>query len=391
MKKFLLLTIAAMLYTIGCDAQLKTERIIVKTDDIQKPERLPLVEDRPIKNVIFIIADGTGISQLYTSQLAQAGKDGLLHLQTMPVTGFSKTYSKDNLITDSAAGATAFSCGLKTDNGMIAHLPDGKSCKTILELAEDKGMSTGVVATSTITHATPASYASHVDSRSKQDEIAAQYLDAGMEVILGGGLEYFVPQSESFSKRKDDRNLVAEFETRGYDFVDNLADLNTSESDQILGLFYDSGMDSEDRTPTLQEMTDKAITVLSTNDDGFFLMVEGSQIDWAGHANDVQYELREMADFDAAVKTVLDFAVQDGETLVVLTADHETGGMTIQDSDKFSDLTVAWTTGHHTGIPVPVMAYGPHAIEFTGWWENTEIGLKVAEISGIGTLPIIIE
>ena len=201
MKKIILFTLAALLHTVGCDAQLKTESILVKTEIIQKPKRLPLVEDGPIKNVIFIIGDGTGLAQLYTGQLHLAGKDGLLNVQTLPVTGFSKTYSKSNLITDSAAGATAYSCGMKTNNGMIAYLPDGSSCKTILEMAEEKGMSTGVVATSTITHATPASYASHVESRSSQDEIAAQYLDSGMEIILGGGLEYFAPQSESFSKR----------------------------------------------------------------------------------------------------------------------------------------------------------------------------------------------
>lgn len=389
MHKIFIFTLAATLYAIGCDAQLKTEQIVVNTESIKQPERLPLVADGPIKNVIFVIGDGTGLAQLYTGQLGLAGKEGLLHVQTMPVTGFSKSYSKDNLITDSAAGATAYSCGLKTNNGMIGYLPDGTSCKTILELAEEKGMSTGVVATSTITHATPASYASHVDSRKKEDEIAAQFLDSGMEIILGGGREFFAPQSDGISKRKDNRNLIAEFEGKGYDFVDNVNDLNTSEADQILGLFYESGMDSEDRSPSLKEMTSKAIDVLSKNDDGFFLMVEGSQIDWAGHANDVQYELREVADFDAAVKTILDFAVKDGETLVVLTADHETGGLTIQESGDFSELTVAWTTGHHTGIPVPVMAYGPHAIEFTGWWENIEIGQKVAEISGIGTLPII--
>lgn len=391
MKKFLLLTLAATLYALGCDAQLKTESVVVKTENIQKPQRLPLVKDAPIKNVIFIIGDGTGLAQLYNGQLALAGKDGLLHLQTMPVTGFSKTYSKDNLITDSAAGATAYSCGAKTDNGMIGYLPDGSSCKTILELAEEKGMSTGVVATSTVTHATPASYAAHVDSRKKEDEIAAQFLDSGMEIILGGGREFFAPQSEGISKRKDNRNLIAEFEGKGYDFVDNVNDLNTSEADQILGLFYKSGMDSEDRTPSLKEMTSKAIEVLSKNEDGFFLMVEGSQIDWAGHSNDINYQIREVADFDAAIKTILDFAVKDGETLVVLTADHETGGLTIQDTKDFSDISVAWTTGHHTGIPVPVMAYGPHAIEFTGWWENIEIGQKVAEISGIGTLPVIIK
>ncbi len=378
--------------TTACGYQvIKTDSISVNTGTEVVEQNYPLIEDGPIKNVIFIIGDGTGLAQLYSGQVNLVGTDNKLNVQKMPVTGLVTTHAANRLITDSAAGATAYSCGVKTNNGMIGQLPDGRACKTILEMAEDQGKSTGLVATSTITHATPASYASHIDSRSKQAQIAEQYVTSSVEVLLGGGLEYFIPKSESGSSRDDSRNLVEEFEANGYEFVENAEELNNSDSGKLLGLFSMSGMPSEVRTPTLSEMTSKALDVLSSNDEGFFLMVEGSQIDWAGHGNNAAYAMRELADFDAAIKTALDFALEDGETLVVVTADHETGGMNLLSGKTEEELKIVWTTDYHTGIPVPLMAFGPHAIEFTGWMDNTEVGIKVAEISGFGMLPEIIE
>ncbi|MBO6524422.1 MAG: alkaline phosphatase [Balneolaceae bacterium] len=391
MKRSIYGTILLLILSVNCTAQeSNTIQVAVKPEVVN--ERLPLVEDRPIKNVIFIIGDGTGLVQLTSGQYKLVGAEGLLHLQTMPVTGIVKTYSSNGLITDSAAGATAYSCGVKTDNGKIAQLPDERECKTILELAEEKGLSTGIVSTSGVTHATPASYAAHVRARGMEEEIAVDYLEADMEVILGGGWEFFIPSGEEGSEREDNRNLINEFEEKGYEYVDSKMALESSESDKLLGLFSPGGMPSEDRTPTLAEMSSKAIEVLSQNEDGFFLMIEGSQIDWGGHGNDTEYVLREVKDFDAAIKRVLDFAVEDGETLVVLTADHETGGMAINSHyDRRDEVEIAWTTTGHTGVPVPLMAYGPHAIKFTGWQENTEVGIKVAELFGVGTLPQIIE
>jgi alkaline phosphatase len=388
---FSLILICLSTQSIHGFQQLDIDSLAVK-NSVQRPlERLPLVEDRPIKNVILIIGDGIGMAQLASAQINFAGPDGELQSQRMPVTGFFNTHSANRLITDSAAAGTALSCGIKTNNGMLAQLPDNRNCKTILELAEEKGKSTGLVATSTITHATPASYASHIDSRNKQDEIAVQYLKSGVEVFLGGGIEYFVPQSDTSSARTDDRNLILEFESIGYEVVNSKEELNTSNSERLLGLFSDSGMPSENRTPTLREMSEKAIEVLNTNENGFFLMIESSQIDWAGHANDLEYILREFKDLESAVESVLDFAVQDGETLVVLTSDHETGGMNIISGDTQDKLAIAWATGNHSGVPVPLLAYGPHAIQLTGWWDNTEIAIKLAEMAGLGVLPQIIE
>ena len=384
-KSLLLLILIA----IGCSGGREIE---VKKTHSSNSERLPLVEDKPIKNVILLIADGTGIAQISSGQLNLVGADGYLNLQRMPITGIVKTQSSNSLITDSAAGATAYSCGMKTDNGMIAFLPDESHCKTLLEIAEEKGMSTGLVATSTITHATPSSFAAHVRSRGNQTGIAEQYVNSGVEVFLGGGREFFIPQDEDGSSRKDNRNLIEEFESKGYEYVSTADEMMGSTSEKLLGLFANSGMDSENRTPTLGEMTNTALSNLSTNENGFFLMVEGSQIDWAGHGNNAEYAIREMKDFDDAVKVALDFAVENGETLVVLTADHETGGMTMMNSSEDAQkLRVEWVTDYHTAVPVALMAYGPHAIQFSGWNDNTDIGIKIAELMNFGEFPIILE
>lgn len=330
--------------------------------------KLPLVEDRAVKNVIFIIGDGTGLAHLAAGQLSEAGADGYLNLQRMPVTGITRTRSANSLTTDSAAGATAYFCGEKTNNGMIGMLPDAKFCKTLLELAAAAGKSTGLVVTSTVTHATPAAFAAHVPSRSMEDVIAEQYLMLGPDVILGGGLSYFVPQSDSKSKREDNRNLLSEFSDEGYEVLLNERELKNTSGRKLLGLFANGGISSSNRLPSLKQMTEKALDVLNQNDKGFFLMIEGSQIDWGAHSNNIDYVIREIRDLDEAVQSVLDFAVNDGETLVVFTADHETGGLTLLNTGKsFNTNQAEWVTDGHTAIPVVTMAYGPHAVRFTGW------------------------
>lgn len=386
MKKLLFLSVLLFISTSCQNSENKeanTEVIPVVNSDSEKTEHLPLVDGKTVKNVILMIGDGTGLAQITSGQYALVGPDGLLHMQTMPVTGFVKTHSSDNLITDSASGATAYSCGLKTYNGAIGVSPDKTPCKTILELAIEKGLSTGLVATSSITHATPASFASHVESRSMEDEIAGQLLESGTDVMLGGGFEYF---SSEF--RSDSSDLISKAEQAGYELLRTKDELYNSSSGKLLGLFADDGLERVESEPTTSEMTSRALEVLSKDEDGFFLMIEGSQIDWGGHGNNSEYVIREVQDFDNAVKAALEFAQQDGETLVVLTADHETGGMTLQRQKADGDsLEIYWTTGYHTGIPVPLMAYGPQATEFMGWRDNTYVGQKLSELLEVGTLP----
>jgi alkaline phosphatase len=183
---------------------------------------------------------------------------------------------------------------------------------------------------------------------------------------------------------------MGKFNNEGYEIVLNEDQLNITTSEKLLGLFAEDGLERNEGEPSSTTMVDKAIKILNKNDNGFFLMVEGSQIDWAGHGNNVEYLKREIKDFDEAVKEALEFAQNDGETLVVLTADHETGGMTMQRQVANGDsLEIFWTTDYHTGVPVPLMAYGPGATEFMGWRDNTYVGIKLAELLGLGELPVL--
>jgi alkaline phosphatase len=398
MKNHYLLTLAITLLIFGCNTPsssekdvLITEQLVVASETTIKGQRLSLVANQPIKNVIFMIGDGTGIAQLYSGQLQEVGPDGYLHAQRLPITGIVKTHAQDDLITDSASGATAFSCGIKTYNGVIAQDSEGNECVTLMELAQQAGMSTGLVATSGVTHATPASFATHIDSRNKYSEIAEQLVESKVDIILGGGLEYFIPSVSAGSNRDDQLNLLPSLTEQGYSVVLDRQAMMEEDSDQIVGLFSPSGMPSENRIPSLAEMTGKAVESLSSNDNGFFLMVEGSQIDWGGHANETPYVVREVKDFDDAIGVVLTFAEQNPGTLVIVTADHETGGMTINGVNQENNVVdIAWTSTGHTGTPIPLMAYGPYAVEFSGWWDNTDIGKKVADLLGFENFPLIL-
>ncbi len=397
-----------------------------------------------VENVIYFIPDGYSAGynvnyRHYKEDLGPVWDDFL--------TGMMTTHSKDNRITDSAAAGTAMATGVKTNNGFVSQTPDEENLETILEAADQAGKSTGLVATSTISHATPAVFASHVNSRNNQEEIARQYIDEGVvDVFLGGGLEYFLPESEG--GRQEERHLVNEAIDQGYQFVENREELLEIEEGTILGLFADDAMKPElhregTGQPSMAEMTSSAIDVLSQNDDGFFLMVEGSQIDWAGHANDAAWAMSDTAAFEEAVIDALEFADQDGETLIVIAGDHDTGGMTlggynskgsdveilhdvtatgdymagqlnsdrsnvtdvveeyaaitltneeaqsIQQSDNpslainqtISDYAgVGWSTTSHTGIEVPIYAYGPGSDHFRGLIDNTDVPQTMAAL-----------
>jgi len=324
------------------------------------------------KNIIFLIGDGMGISQVYAGLIANKGE---LYLNTMPVSGFSKTNSSDNLITDSAAGATAFSTGVKTYNGAIGVDSLKVPKETILEAAANKGMGTGLVATCAITHATPASFIAHQPSRGMQEEIAADFLKTDIDLFIGGGRKYF-------NQRKDGRNLLEEFASKGYDIIPSIDSLRFAKKDKVVAL-----IENEHQPPVAlgrgnmsTEASKFAMKKLRKNDQGFFLMIEGSQIDWGGHDNNTTYIATEMLDFDKTIGEVLKFAAKDGETLVVVTADHETGGFSINGGSLENGIVEGkFTTGGHTGVVVPVFAYGPQAELFSGIMENTDIYFKFLE------------
>ncbi len=344
------------------------------------------------QNIIFFIGDGMGVAQVSATSIRNSGADCYLTMEKMPITGLVKTHSAENLITDSAAAGTALASGYKTRNGMINVTPDSLKVQTIVQASQLAGKKTGVIATASITHATPAAMASHVYARGNQQAIAAQLLENKVQVLLGGGLRYFIADSAQGGIRADERNLVEEARNAGYTFVRSADELDAADSDYVLGLFALNALSGEAQEPSLAEMTQKALGLLDKNGNGFFLMVEGSQIDWEGHDNDAAGVYAQTLQFDAAVKVALDFAEKDGNTLVIVTADHETGGMAINGGQlDGEELRIAWTTGGHTGIMVPVFAYGSGCAKFSGVYDNTRIPLLFAEAFGIENFPRVLQ
>ncbi|HEX2999381.1 MAG TPA: alkaline phosphatase, partial [Armatimonadota bacterium] len=271
---------------------------------------LPVAAAQHARNVILMIGDGMGPSQVelarnYSVQILKKPLQ-ITEVAAAGHMGVSFTRSANALVTDSAAGATAFASGHKTNNGMISELPDGKSLPTILELARDHGKRTGIVATATVTDATPACFASHVAARGKDQDIAAQMLAAKPDVLLGGGTDSFLPKAAG-GHRDDDRNLETDARAEGYTVVSTRQELARA-SGKVIGLFGSGNLSSElvreqekPNQPRLAEMTEKALQLLSGDKRGFFLMVEGSQIDKRCHSNDVTGALHETLAFDDAV------------------------------------------------------------------------------------------
>lgn len=328
-----------------------------------------LVQSKKVKNVILMIGDGMGVAHVFSGLTANKGQLNLLHLKTI---GFSKTQPHGRYVTDSAAGATAFASGVKTYNGAIGVDADTQAVQTILEMAEKKGLATGLVATSSMTHATPAAFIAHQKSRSMDEEIAADFLKTDIDVFIGGGKKFF-------EIRADGRNLVRELQQKGMAVTSSL-DAAASIDSGPLAVFLaeESPSRASERGALLPQATETAIRLLSKNKKGFFLMVEGSQIDWAAHGGNTPYVVQDMLDFDQAVGKALEFAAKDGETLIIVTADHETGGMAMENGNFETGYVEAdYTSGGHTGVMVPVFAAGPKAELFMGIYENTDIFTKM--------------
>ena len=327
------------------------------------------------KNIILLIGDGMGLGQIHAGMTANKGD---LNMLTFPVSGLNRTKSADAYITDSGAGATALSTGKKTNNYRIALGINNEPLKTILEYAEEKGLSTGVISTSSITHATPAAFLSHNINRDNEEEIAVDIMNSNAEIIIGGGRIYF-------TERRDQLNLLDSMQSLGYGVYESLEDVNTSEHNKIIALTalkHNKKM-TEGRGNMLLQAAEIAIEKLSENGKGFFLMIEGSFIDKACHENDKDYLLQEVLDFDKVTGFIKSFAEKNGETLVIVTADHETGALSIINGNyetgevELHFAKKGGTTNEHCGIMVPVFAYGPASLEFTGVYENTEIFQKM--------------
>ncbi len=331
------------------------------------------------KNIILLIGDGMGLTQISAGMYNNGNK---ISLERFPIVGLHKSYSSDNLITDSAAGATAFACGVKTYNGAIGVNSDTIAVQTILEEASLKKLKTGLIATSTIVHATPASFISHNKYRKNYEEIAADYVNTPIDILIGGGKKYFD------RRESDRRDLSQEFRNAGY-MVEDYFNKDIIQIDPPIGkklIYYTADNDpvpaSQGRDYLLPATKLSLDHLQRQNENGFFIMIEGSQIDWGGHANDGDYVLTEMAEYDQVIHQVLDWAEQDGETLVVVTADHETGGLAIQNGSKLDSLDLAFTSTKHTAVMIPVFAKGPGERLFSGIYENTAIYNKLRQAFG---------
>ena len=362
---------------------------------IQK-ELIPV--DRKAKNIILLISDGMSLSQVSTYRLLKGGPNERISVDKFPISGIVLTHSEDAIITDSASSATAYSTGKKTNNGALGTDKDKEVLENFTEIITKYGYVSSLISTSEITHATPAAFASHVDSRRKTDEISIQMMDSDVLTILGGGRHFFLPE-EMGGKRSDGLNLLEQVQS-SHTLLTTKAELDTfdfSNKGRLVGLFADEALRDKETPenhvfePTSSEMLNFAINrsdqFTSDGCKGFFIMLEGSQVDWAGHANDLNYLKREMKDFDEAVNKALEFAINDQETLIIVTADHETGGLLIEPATptnytapevKFS-FNTGLGYGSHTGVPVPVYAYGPGSENFTGTLDNTDIFYAMIE------------
>ena len=324
----------------------------------------PVGHDNSIKNVIVMIGDGMGLEQISCGWVLNGGH---LNLDNFKVTGFSRTYATNQLITDSCAGGSALATGVKTKYYYMGVDPDGNPVPSLLRLAQQQGKKTGVAVTCRINDATPLDFVGHSLNRDDEYVNAAQFVHSNVDFLTGGGLHFW-------TDREDGRNLVQEMVNLGYTFVDNREALNQVTEGRVLGLFAPLEMEpSLDRGPVLEDCATKAIELLD-NENGFFLMIEGSSIDDWCHRQKVGYMAEELFDFDRTVGKVLKWAEQDGHTLVVVTADHATGGLTLLGGSlEERSVKVHFSTEGHNGILVPVFAYGPHAEEFVGVHENAEV------------------
>jgi alkaline phosphatase len=335
-----------------------------------------------VKNVIFMIGDGMGLAQVSATLVNQGYAP--LNMERAQFIGLAKTYSANNRVTDSAASGTALATGVKTYNGAIGVDENKQPVETILEKAEKNGLATGLVVTYSVTNATPATFIAHVESRKLEEQIAEYFLATEVDVFMGGGTKFF-------AEREDGRDLIAELRKKGYTMVDNLEDILSFEGDKLGALLSENAMPRmiEGRGDYLPRATEKALEILKKNSDkGFFIMVEGSQIDAGGHKKNAEIVLTETVDFDQAVGVAFDFADRNPGTLVVVTADHETGGLSIPSGKPDFSLPdqgvrYEFATGGHTGILVPVYAYGTGASNFSRVMENTDIPRIMEQLLGI--------
>lgn len=336
-------------------------------------EKLQAPKGKKVKNVILMIGDGMSLMHVYTAWAANRGK---LWLENAQATGLSKTWAVKKLVTDSGSGGTSLATGVKTVYHAVGVDPEGKPLTSLVDVAKELGKDAGMAVTCRLWDATPCDFCCHNIDRDKEEELVGDYPTSGVDFVFGGG-------AQKFTNRKDGRDIFKELQKKGYHVSRTLDDFFAyDKNSRIFAVPYDKDTPLPDeRCDLLARASMKGISLMNQNKNGFFMMIEGSQLDDYGHFNQLDLLMKETLDFDQTVGEVMKWAAKDGETLVVVTADHETGGLTLVNGNKDEGrVECCFSTKDHSGAMVPVYAFGPGAENFTGIFENTDVFKKIKKL-----------
>lgn len=336
-------------------------------------EKLQAPKGKKVKNVILMIGDGMSLMHVYTAWAANRGK---LWLENAQATGLSKTWAVKKLVTDSGSGGTSLATGVKTVYHAVGVDPEGKPLTSLVDVAKELGKDAGMAVTCRLWDATPCDFCCHNIDRDKEEELVGDYPTSGVDLVFGGG-------AQKFTNRKDGRDIFKELQKKGYHVSRTLDDFFAyDKNSRIFAVPYDKDTPLPDeRGDLLARASMKGISLMNQNKNGFFMMIEGSQLDDYGHFNQLDLLMKETLDFDQTVGEVMKWAAKDGETLVVVTADHETGGLTLVNGNKDEGrVECCFSTKDHSGAMVPVYAFGPGAENFTGIFENTDVFKKIKKL-----------
>lgn len=336
-------------------------------------EKLQAPKGKKVKNVILMIGDGMSLMHVYTAWAANRGK---LWLENAQATGLSKTWAVKKLVTDSGSGGTSLATGVKTVYHAVGVDPEGKPLTSLVDVAKELGKDAGMAVTCRLWDATPCDFCCHNIDRDKEEELVGDYPTSGVDFVFGGG-------AQKFTNRKDGRDIFKELQKKGYHVSRTLDDFFAyDKNSRIFAVPYDKDTPLPDeRGDLLARASMKGISLMNQNKNGFFMMIEGSQLDDYGHFNQLDMLMKETLDFDQTVGKVMKWAAKDGETLVVVTADHETGGLTLVNGNKDEGrVECCFSTKDHSGAMVPVYAFGPGAENFTGIFENTDVFKKIKKL-----------
>ena len=336
-------------------------------------EKLQAPKGKKVKNVILMIGDGMSLMHVYTAWAANRGK---LWLENAQATGLSKTWAVKKLVTDSGSGGTSLATGVKTVYHAVGVDHEGKPLTSLVDVAKELGKDAGMAVTCRLWDATPCDFCCHNIDRDKEEELVGDYPTSGVDFVFGGG-------AQKFTNRKDGRDIFKELQKKGYHVSRTLDDFFAyDKNSRIFAVPYDKDTPLPDeRGDLLARASMKGISLMNQNKNGFFMMIEGSQLDDYGHFNQLDLLMKETLDFDQTVGEVMKWAAKDGETLVVVTADHETGGLTLVNGNKDEGrVECCFSTKDHSGAMVPVYAFGPGAENFTGIFENTDVFKKIKKL-----------